>query len=196
MIMTNAEKLRRAAASALEIGNMVYAGSYAEPMAKQLAADCIAGALELEACPAWQSPSRPPCNGVRVAIFTEGGVSIGWWDVLAAGWFNAARQNKDGTDSWRTVEVDAWMPLPDPPQIARKILEEEESGWVIEHEESDGSAPRYFTGVYWTDAGDHSKALRYARECDAKFVADHLDPPNKHRVREHMWVAGTNGLRP
>ena len=39
----------------------------------------------------------------------------------------------------------------------------------------------------WTT--DHAEALRFAREIDAKTIADVMPPPSKSRAVEHGWMA-------
>ncbi len=64
--------------------------------------------------------------------------------------------------------------------------------WVIEHEDSEPSLPRYFTGMLalglrWSKPGDHKAAVRYARKEDAEKTAISVDGAGKHRVCEHGW---------
>lgn len=63
-----------------------------------------------------------------------------------------------------------------------------ESGWVIEHGASEVSRPRYWGGVHgWTY--DNLKAVRFAREADAKSQAeaDADGFPDNYRIKEHGW---------
>ena len=65
----------------------------------------------------------------------------------------------------------------------------DERGWVIEHGASEPCRPRYWGGVHgWTY--DHLKAVRFAREIDARSQAEAYDDgaPDNYRVCEHMWV--------
>lgn len=71
----------------------------------------------------------------------------------------------------------------------------DESGWLIEHAESESYAPRYFTGrlipaLQWSDPGDHADACRFSRFEDAKRMAVSLGAESKHRVCEHGWDSG------
>lgn len=64
--------------------------------------------------------------------------------------------------------------------------------WIIEHEDSEGSAPRYFTGkstpaLRWSDPGNHADACRFSRRSDAERVCLGFYPPRNHRVAEHGW---------
>jgi hypothetical protein len=65
-----------------------------------------------------------------------------------------------------------------------------ESGWVIEHRESDPSAPLYLT-VYserWDWTKNHMLAIRFAREVDARIVAEVIHGrAHSHRFCEHQW---------
>ena len=73
----------------------------------------------------------------------------------------------------------------------------EETGWVIE--KGDPAAPEYFMfhqGVSalgeafgWSEPGDHSKALRFARQDDAAVIAPVLFAGDSSAVRvcEHAW---------
>lgn len=64
----------------------------------------------------------------------------------------------------------------------------EESGWLIEHGESDTAEPMYWTGLkimQWSK--DHMQALRFARECDASTIASGLLAGVPTRVCEHGW---------
>lgn len=65
-----------------------------------------------------------------------------------------------------------------------------ESGWVIEHQRSQLSAPEYWGGGYdWYP--DNMKAIRFARKVDAERVRSTLDmddyDPELHRVCGHSW---------
>lgn len=64
-----------------------------------------------------------------------------------------------------------------------------ETGWVVEHRSSPVSQPMYWTGFgngqgIWCD--DHLQAIRFAREEDARKIADNFD--TAHRVCEHIWL--------
>lgn len=69
-----------------------------------------------------------------------------------------------------------------------------EVGWVIEHADSDASAPKYFCGVWgaiysggWWD-GDHDGAVRFCRRQDAVRTAQALfGIDHDHRICEHQW---------
>jgi hypothetical protein len=65
-----------------------------------------------------RNPATPPRDGVSVAILTEGGVSLGWWNSVCQTWHNTARRNE-------TCEVQAWWPMPEPPMP-------HEMPWVVE----------------------------------------------------------------
>lgn len=61
--------------------------------------------------------------------------------------------------------------------------------WVIEHVESQPSAPMYFTGLsakghMWS--AEHSMACRFARRQDAERVRGYIGT-QLHRVAEHGW---------
>ncbi len=62
-----------------------------------------------------------------------------------------------------------------------------ETGWVLESGEA--SAPRYLTvhagGFAWSVPGDHSAALRLAREADGLALAKYV---HADRVAEHGWA--------
>ena len=64
----------------------------------------------------------------------------------------------------------------------------EETGWVIEHEDSEGSRPLYFCitgfGLEWSY--DNLLAFRMARREDAILFRD-LFLEGKGRVADHMW---------
>lgn len=65
---------------------------------------------------------------------------------------------------------------------------EMECGWLIELGASEISRPRYWGGVHgWTY--DNLKAVRFAREEDARSIAESMDDgfPNNYRVKEHGW---------
>ena len=81
----------------------------------------------------------------------------------------------------------------------------EETGWVIEHGESETSRPRYWAGMMCGAAPkgttikaiislwsfDNLKAIRFARRADALAIRENIewaDPDGKtHRVCEHGW---------
>ena len=66
-----------------------------------------------------------------------------------------------------------------------------ESGWVIEHKDSEVYSPAYFAANApehneWPK--DHLAATRFARECDAEAVAEMLfGKDHGHRICEHGW---------
>ena len=63
-----------------------------------------------------------------------------------------------------------------------------ESGWLIEHGTSPAYAPRYWCGAHgWTT--DNLKAVRFAREIDARLQAEAMDDgvPDNYRIAEHGW---------
>lgn len=83
---------------------------------------------------------------------------------------------------------------------------DEETGWVIEHGESEVSSPKYFGGLiravinnpitpfvcFWTK--DNSLVVRFSRKRDAECIAitlkenSYLDQAEiYHRVCEHAW---------
>lgn len=59
----------------------------------------------------WKNPAAPPRDGVTVAIYAEGSVSLGWWDAVGQCWHRGARAND-------TVEVQAWTKMPAAPMAA------------------------------------------------------------------------------
>lgn len=74
------------------------------------------------------------------------------------------------------------------------LAHEVEGGWVIEHHASPTHTPNYFAG--WNDGGkdwdtDNLKAVRFAREQDARTVSEFLeqleDSRHKNRVAYHEW---------
>jgi hypothetical protein len=68
-----------------------------------------------------------------------------------------------------------------------------ETGWVIEHGASEPCAPRYWAGKNWGGLSewtrDHLLAIRFAREIDARRVAEAMDDgvPSNFRICEHAW---------
>lgn len=79
------------------------------------------------------------------------------------------------------------------PECAAAIPKSEpETGWVIEHKNSEPCAPLYWAGNGWSR--EHMKAIRFARKEDAERTArgwDDDDPlpnePTEHRYCEHAW---------
>ena len=65
----------------------------------------------------------------------------------------------------------------------------EETGWVVEHGDSEVGTPMYLAGfnpVTWSHA--HLDAIRFARKQDAaKACPDPTDPECVHRIYEHEW---------
>ena len=62
----------------------------------------------------------------------------------------------------------------------------DESGWVIEGAWSDTSAPSYWCGSSaWSE--DHMRALRFAREDDARQAAFFMLDGMNIRIAEHGW---------
>jgi hypothetical protein len=61
----------------------------------------------------------------------------------------------------------------------------DETGWVIEREDSEPSRPMYFSGVRWDF--DSLKAIRFARKVDAETMCRYLFPGEPHRIADHMW---------
>jgi hypothetical protein len=59
----------------------------------------------------------------------------------------------------------------------------DESAWLIEHADSDPSAPRYWTGSGWSY--DVNRAQRFVAKPEAIMAA----PAGGHRVEEHAWCA-------
>lgn len=63
-----------------------------------------------------------------------------------------------------------------------------ESGWCLEKGEA--SRPRYLTvkgGMLdWTEPGDHTNALRFARREDAEHMVEIVEDTD--RVAEHAWT--------
>src|SRR5579859_2376491 len=68
---------------------------------------------------------------------------------------------------------------------AIKIRDEQETGWVIEQEDSDPSRPMYYAGFDWSY--DNLKAMRFARKEDAQTMCRYMFPGEPHRVADHMW---------
>jgi hypothetical protein len=79
----------------------------------------------------------------------------------------------------------------------------DEFAWLVEA--FGGQRDRYLAGFHsaymgqgfawmptWT--ADHAQALRFAREADARKMADVMDPPSKCRAVEHGWM-GDNVCR-
>ena len=65
----------------------------------------------------------------------------------------------------------------------------EETGWVVEHGDSEVCAPMYLAGfnpVTWSHA--HLDAIRFARKQDAAKACP--DPVHVHRICEHVWGDG------
>ena len=63
-----------------------------------------------------------------------------------------------------------------------------ETGWVIEHAESQTSRPIYWAGWGWSI--DHMAAIRCARKIDAERLRMSIDDfmgADRHRVAEHGW---------
>jgi len=66
-----------------------------------------------------------------------------------------------------------------------------ETGWVIEHCNSEPCAPRYWAGNGWLT--DNLRAIRFARQIDAERTVrgfdedDPLPDEKPHRVCEHAW---------
>lgn len=76
--------------------------------------------------------------------------------------------------------------------------DKDEFAWLVEA--FGGQRDRYLAGFHSAHMGqgfawmptwtaDHAKALRFAREIDAKTIADVMDPPSKLRAVEHGWMA-------
>ena len=61
----------------------------------------------------------------------------------------------------------------------------EETGWVIEREDSEPSRPMYWAGFQWEY--DNLKAIRYARKEDAQKASKYMFPGEPHRIADHMW---------
>ena len=65
----------------------------------------------------------------------------------------------------------------------------EETGWVVEHGESEVCEPQYLClldCVHWTY--DNLSATRFARESDAQAFHDcFLEACFGHRILEHQW---------
>lgn len=76
-------------------------------------------------------------------------------------------------------------------RIERMTKNKTEYGWVIEHKNSLGYAPKYWSGeinpLSWSD--DHLDAIRFSREIDVhRFMNSCFDSENMfHRVSEHGW---------
>jgi hypothetical protein len=67
-----------------------------------------------------------------------------------------------------------------------------ESGWVIEHADSEPCAPEYLVvgdrNTVWSWSTDHLRAVRFARKQDADGVARiFFGLGNDHRICEHQW---------
>ena len=61
----------------------------------------------------------------------------------------------------------------------------DETGWVIEREDSEPSRPLYFSGFEWSY--DNLKAIRFARKVDAETMSRYMFPGEPHRIADHMW---------
>lgn len=61
----------------------------------------------------------------------------------------------------------------------------EETGWVIEREDSEPSRPMYYAGTSWEY--DNLRAIRFARKEDAQTMARYMFPGEPHRIADHMW---------
>jgi hypothetical protein len=61
----------------------------------------------------------------------------------------------------------------------------EETGWVIEREDSEPSRPMYYAGFDWSY--DNLKAMRFARRQDAELMSRYMFPGEPHRIADHMW---------
>ena len=68
-----------------------------------------------------------------------------------------------------------------------------EYAWVIERGESDPSAPKYWAAGSWEPSNsyawtsNHEEAIRFAREIDARRVAERIMKGMDVRVCEHAW---------
>lgn len=89
-------------------------------------------------------------------------------------------------------EIAARLFAPQEKTRKRHMSHVKETGWVIEHEGSQPSAPLYFCGF----RGDVSQwshnslcAVRFSREEDAKLMLPGfpLNNSREHRIREHEW---------
>ena len=68
-----------------------------------------------------------------------------------------------------------------------------ESGWVIEHGESNAAEPKYWAAGQsdaarssaWTF--NHTHAIRFARKLDAERVAGRIMKNISVRIAEHEW---------
>ena len=67
----------------------------------------------------------------------------------------------------------------------RQAREGEETGWVIEREDSEPSRPMYYAGIEWDY--DNLKAIRFARKEDAEKMSRYMFPGEPHRIADHMW---------
>lgn len=63
---------------------------------------------------------------------------------------------------------------------------DEETGWVIEREDSEPSHPMYFAGKNWSY--NNLEAIRFARKGDAETVCRYMFPGQPHRIADHAWV--------
>ena len=61
----------------------------------------------------------------------------------------------------------------------------DETGWVIEREDSEPSRPMYYAGFEWSY--DNLKAIRFARKVDAETMCRYMFPGEPHRIAGHMW---------
>lgn len=68
---------------------------------------------------------------------------------------------------------------------ALKSRQGEETGWVIEREDSEPSRPMYYAGFEWDY--DNLKAMRFARKEDAEKMCRYMFPGEPHRIADHMW---------
>lgn len=73
-----------------------------------------------------------------------------------------------------------------------------EHGWLIEHGDSEPSAPRYWAvGAYFNEVSDprrssswtenHNEAIRFARQLDAERVVQRCMRGIPTRVCHHEW---------
>ena len=68
----------------------------------------------------------------------------------------------------------------------QQVRDGEETGWVIEREDSEPSRPMYYAGFEWDY--DHLKAMRFARKEDAQTMCRYMFPGEPHRIADHAWV--------
>jgi hypothetical protein len=136
----------------------------------------------------WSSHNVAPCTAD--AIYAVAEALKQRLDREPAAPTHAPGCNKwDATGTWLVPTRDCDCE-PSPAAVPASPAEtpKYESGWVIEHGASEVSRPRYWGGVHgWTF--ENLKAVRFAREEDARSIAESMDDgvPDNYRIAEHGW---------